>query len=134
MPRRASSRLNPVHIIGISVIIVLAFIGGKLILKERSGEELSGNKLNIRSAVDNANSLRGNEYVVEGTLNEQLHWDADAGQVVSLKVKDGSEDYFLGIQVPASLSGINLEREQDYAFKIRFRDNGIAIAQEITRR
>jgi hypothetical protein len=50
-----------------------------------------------------------------------------------LKVDDGAGPTFLAIEIPPELSGVNIEREQSYAFKVRFRQGGIAVAEEITR-
>ncbi|BCX48896.1 hypothetical protein HAHE_28040 [Haloferula helveola] len=134
MPRRASSGINPSVIIGVIVLVAAAFFGGKMLFSQKTGKELDGTQLNMRSAIENANSLRGNEYVVEGKIDDQLDWDADLGQVISLKVADGDRADFLPIEIPPALSNINIEREQNYAFRIRFRQGGIAVAEEITRR
>lgn len=120
-------------ITGIVAALALVFLGGKFLLGDRSGPELDGPRLDMRQAVENANSLRGNEYVVQGTVDGRLDWDADRGEVISLKVDDGSGPRFLGIEIPAGLSTINIEREQDYAFRVRFRDNGVAVAENVTR-
>ncbi len=134
MPRRASSKLNPIHLIGATLVLIVAFVGGKLLMKGGSKTDISGTSLQIDAAVENANSLRGNEYVVEGKIDDQIRWVSGVGQVISLKVMDGNETKFIGIEIPAELSDINLEREQDYIFRIRFRESGIAIAEEIARR
>jgi hypothetical protein len=71
--------------------------------------------------------------VVKGKIDDQLDWDPDRGQVISLKVADGDAADFLAIEIPPSLSNINIERDQDYAIRVRFREGGIAVAEEINR-
>lgn len=134
MPRRASSGPNAGLIIGIIAIIAAAAFGGKMLFGEKAGPSLDGTTLDMGQAVQSANSLRGNEYVLEGKIDDQLEWTPDRGQVVSVKVSEGSDADFLAVEIPPSLSDINIEREQQYAFRVRFREGGIAVAEEITRR
>ncbi len=132
MPRRASSGPKPAVIIGVVVVIIAAFLGGKLLLGARSGgPKLDGAPLDMTMVEENANSLRGNAYVVDGKVDGKLTWTVDRGQVISLQVGDGPSARFLGIEVPANLASINIERGRNYAFRVRFRDGGIAVAEEV---
>ena len=134
MPRRASSGISPGLLIGVVIAIAALFFGGKMIFSEKSKKSLSGAELDMATVEENANSLRGNEYVVEGKIDDQVLWTADRGQVVSIKVDSPAGPKFLGIEIPPGLSDVNIEREQTYAFRITFRQGGIAVAEEITRR
>ena len=133
MPRRASSGLNPGLLIGIIAAIAVAFFGGKMVMGGKSTKSISGTTLEMSDFTQNANALRGNQYVVEGRIDEKLRWTPDRGQVIALAVDEGSETEFIAIEIPADLSNVNIEREQSYAFKVRFRQGGIAVAEEITR-
>lgn len=134
MSRRASSGFNPAIFIGIAVVIAALFFGGKFLLGERDGKPLSGTTLDMKDAIENANSLRGNTYVVEGTIDDKTFWDPNLGQVISLKVTSPRGNDYLGIEIPPDLSKVNIEREQSYAFQVRFRQGGIPVAEQITRR
>jgi len=134
MPRRASSGVKPGPILAIVAVVVVAFLAGKSLLSGRGAEQLDGASLDLRAMTENANSLRGNAYVVEGKVDEKLRWTPDQGQVVSLQVEDGAESGFVAIRIPAELSTVNIEREQQYAFRVRFRQGGVAVAEEIARR
>ena len=83
----------------------------------------------MQEFLENGNSLRGNEYVVSGTVDQR--WPRDNGQLVSLLVDD-SED-LIGIEIPSSFDGINIERLQKLTFKVKFREGGIPVATEIAR-
>lgn len=133
MPRRASSGMNPAVIIVIAVLAIGAFLGGRAVLSGDKSSPLDGSPLELEALKQNANSLRGNEYVVEGTVDEKLRWTPDRGQVVSLKIATPGGDEFIGIEIPPELSTINIEREQRYAIKVRFRRGGIAVARDISR-
>lgn len=134
MPRRASSGLHPGLILAAILVIGGAFFAGSLFFSEEKAVTLEGPRLDMNDVAENANALRGNRYVVEGSIDDQLVWTPDAGQLISLRVKDASSARFLPIEIPAALAGQNIEREQNYAFRIRFRDGGIAVAEEILNR
>lgn len=133
MPRRASSGPNLGLILGAIAVVALAAVLGKMTFAERSVEQLDGPTLDMSSAIRNANSLRGNEYIVTGTVDDRLKWDPDIGQVVSVKVTEGDTHEFIGIRIPPHLAATNIEREQQYAFQVRIREGGIAVAEKITR-
>jgi hypothetical protein len=120
-------------ILGAIAVVAVAAILGKMSFTEKASETLDGPTLDMRSATENANSLRGNEYIVTGTIDDQLRWDPDLGQVVSLKVTDGDGAEFIAIEVPPKLSETNIEREQEYSIQVRFREGGIAVAEKIRR-
>lgn len=133
MARRASSGINPGLLIGVAVFVVIAFFGGKLFLNQKP-DSISGAKIEIDDMLENANQLRGNEYVIEGTVDEKLRWTPDRGQVVSLKVETpGGGEEFVGVEIPADFSSLNIEREQRYSIKVKFRQGGIPVATAINR-
>ena len=131
MPRRASTGLNPGIIIGIVGALAIVFFLVKMVMKPGQEGMPDGTPLPVATYIENGNSLRGNEYVVSGKVEGQIRWTSDKGQVISLRVSEGSQSDFLSIEIPHDLSKINIEREQSYAFKIRVRDKGIAVAQSV---
>ncbi|MFM2241763.1 MAG: hypothetical protein RLZ97_618 [Verrucomicrobiota bacterium] len=134
MPRRASSGPKATTIVAIIAVIAVLFFGGKFLLggKAREGK-ISGTPLDMEMFVENANSLRGNSYTVEGTIDGKLQWTTDRGQVISLKVDSPGGPHFIGIEIPQDLAAVNIEREQSYQFLVRIRDGGIAVAEQIAR-
>lgn len=132
MARRASSGINPGLFIGLAVLVVAAFFGGKMFLG-RKPTTLSGDKLSMEDVLENANQLRGNEYVIEGTIDGKLRWTPDRGQVVSLKVDTPAGSEFVGVEIPPDFSSLNIEREQRYSIKVKFRQGGIPVATAINR-
>jgi len=133
MARRASSSSHPGLIIGAVVAVILIIIGGKLLLGKKSSSFGDVAKLDVQDLLENGNSLRGNEYVVEGVVDEKLRWDGDKGQVVSVKVSNGNGEEFVGIEVPPELAKMNIERKQRYAFRVKFKQGGIPVATAINR-
>lgn len=132
MARRASSSIHPGVIIGAIAALVVLIVVGKSFLGSKS-ESMSGNKLEITELLENGNSLQGNEYVVEGQVDEKLQWTADRGQLVSLRVTTPGGDEFLGIEIPQELNKTNIETKQKYAFRVKFRQGGIPVATAVNR-
>ena len=128
MARRASSQLHPGIIIGAIAAIVVAVIAGKSLIGTKSAGFGDVKKLSVEELLENGNSLRGNEYVVEGQIDEKLQWTTDRGQLVSVKVEAPGGAEFVGIEIPAEFSKLNIDTKQKYAFRVKFRQGGIPVA------
>jgi hypothetical protein len=133
MARRASSTLNPMIIIGAIAAIVVVIIVGKTMLGKKSSSFGNIATLQMDELLDNGNSLRGNEYLVEGQIDEKLVWTTDRGQLVSLRVQTPKGDQFLAIEIPPEYSKLNIDTKQKYAFRVKFKQGGIAVATGINR-
>ncbi len=131
MARRASSGISPGLLIGIAVLVLAAFFGGKALLGKKSDSFSDTTALDMSDMLENGNSLRGNEYVIEGVVDGQLRWTADKGQVISLKVDVSGDSEFVGVMIPPKLSKVNIEREKRYAIKVKFDRGGIPVATGI---
>ncbi len=133
MARRASSRLNPGIIIGAAAALAVAIFAGKSMLGKKTASFGDISPLDIGELLENGNSLRGNEYVIEGQIDEKLQWTTDRGQLVSLKVQTPGGDEFIGIEIPAEFNKLNIDTKQKYAFRVKFRQGGIAVATGVNR-
>ncbi len=133
MARRASSSTNPVLIIGIVVGVIAAVFVGKFLMTKKK-ENFSGVKpLAIQELLDNGNSLRNNEYLIEGKVDERYFRDNNPSSVVTVLVKSASGESIIPVKVPEKFNKMNIEREQRYAFKVRFEQGGIPVATDISR-
>lgn len=130
MARRASSGIKPGLLIGIAVLVAAAFFGGKAFLGKRQDSASNMTTISMSDVMDGV-SLRDNEYVVEGTVDEKFYHGDNPNQVVSLKVTDRTGDQFLGVEIPANLTKVNIERAQRYRIKVRIREAGIPVATGI---
>ena len=130
MARRASSGIKPGLLIGIAALVAAAFFGGKAFLGKRKDAYPNMASISMSDVMDGV-SLRDNEYVVEGTVDEKFFHGDNPNQVVSLKVNSPSGDQFLPVEIPANLTKFNVERAQRYRMKVRIREAGIAVATGI---
>lgn len=133
MARRASSSLHPGIIIGIVAAIAVAVFAGKSLLGSKSSSLGDGDKLEVGDLLDNGNSLRGNEYLLEGKIDRKLRWTTSRGQVVSVRVSTPGGEELIGVEIPPSFDKLNIEREQKYAFRVKFRQGGVPVATAIHR-
>ena len=133
MARRASSSTNPILIAGIVIAVVAVIFGGKFLLTKKSTSFSDVSPLVVQDLLENGNSLRGNEYVVEGKIDEKLRWTPSSGQVVSIRVESSGGEEILPITLPDKFSKLNIEREQRYAFKVEFEQGGIPDATDVSR-
>jgi hypothetical protein len=133
MARRANSSLHPGFLFGlIAAIAIIIFLGRSCTGKKPVAFE-NANALDVRELLENGNSLRGNDYVIEGQVDEKLQWTNNRGQVVSVRVDTPGGPEFVGIRIPAELAKLNIEIKQKYSFKVRFQDGGIAVATGVNR-
>jgi hypothetical protein len=133
MARRASSSLHPGIIIGAIAAIVVAVIAGKMLIGKKSAGFGDVAKLSVDELLENGNSLRGNEYVIEGQIDEKLQWTTSRGQLVSVKIETPRGDEFVGIEIPDKFNNLNIDAKQKYAFRVKFKQGGIAVATGVNR-
>jgi hypothetical protein len=133
MARRASSSTNPILIIGIVVAVVAVIFGGKLFMSKKKKSFTDVNPLAVQDLLDNGNSLRNNEYLIEGKIDERFFRDGNTSSVVSVRMKAESSEEIVPVVIPAKFNKLNIEREQRYAFKVRFEQGGIPVATDISR-
>jgi len=132
MARRASSGLNPGIILAAVVVVgVVIFAGKQLLTKETKAFEGTP-RLEIEELLENGNALRTNIYVIEGEIDEKLDFSS-TGQLVSVKVKGPQGDEYVGVEIPSTLNDRNIETKQKYAFKVEFKEGGVAFAHDIKR-
>lgn len=120
--------------IGIAIaMLALAVVGGRFFMGKPNASLGNVPDLDVRQVFENANSMRGNEYVVRGQVNEKLKWTPERGQFISLRVSTSGEDEVIGIEIPPEFNELNIETRQSYAIRVRVRDGGILVATAINR-
>ncbi len=131
MGRRASSGISPAVIVGVVVVIALVAIGGKFMLGEKKSS-WNIDSLDVDELLQNGNILYRNEYEVSGEVDEKLKI-SDKGQLVSVKIDGPKGDEFIGIMIPPKFDKLNISTRQKFRFRVKFKQGGIAIAEDIER-
>lgn len=130
MARRASSKSSPATTIGILAAVVVLLAGGYFLLNKKPAG-FSAPPLPVDAFRNNANSLRGNVYSVEGRVHAIR--PQDNGKFVHLRVEEAGGDKHVFVVVPNTLSTVNIEREQKYAFKVEIKKGGTPETLELVR-
>ena len=142
MPRRASSGVNVGQMVGIAVAIVGFFVIAALLVKLIAGDFIGGSSggnrggggnatpLTLSTYRDNANSLRGNVYEIEGKIEEMLRW-SDRGRLISFEANDGLLSIPVPVLVPADFRNVNLERGSEMSMVVRVDREGTLVAESI---
>lgn len=132
MARRASTSSHPLWLVA-AAVLVLAFIAlGSLLYGRASDPYRTLKQLPVADYMENANSLRGNVYKLDGTVARSLDWSATAGRLFSVDVSGTSAPgEVVPLLVPAEFNNWNIERGQRFLFKIEVGDKGILRVQDL---
>lgn len=145
MARRASSGINVGQIAGIAVAILGFLIVAALLFKLIAGDLMSGgggsggNKrssgnatmLNLSTFRENANSLRGNVYRIEGKVEETLRWTPDRGRLISFDANDTMITIPVPVRIPEDFSNVNIERGTSMSMVVRVDREGTLVVESI---
>jgi len=130
MGRRASTKINPVWVILLIAGFTITAGVGYFLFGMVNDIYRTKKPLEIQVYLNNANSLRGNEYKVEGTVTSLISWNPDLGRLISIEVKDPSPEY-LPIFVPPQFNDVNFQKGQDFQFLLKVADKGILHAVDL---
>lgn len=123
----------------IAAILIKLIAGGSgFSLGGGGGNRSNGNAtpINLTNYRENANSLRGNVYKIEGKIEEMLRFGDERGRLISFDaVKEGSdgEVYPVPVLVPDEFRNVNLERGAEMSMIVRVNPNGMLVAESIDR-
>jgi hypothetical protein len=129
MGRRASSSVNKWWIGAVIVLAIAAMAGGWILYKSVSDPYRTLTQLDISAYLENANSLRGNVYKLDGIVDTQLAWAPGTGRLYSVEV-DGRTDV-LPVMLPAEFNSVNIQKGQRYFFKLEVGEKGILMVRDI---
>ncbi len=127
---------------GIAAAILGFFVIAALLIKLIAGDMigLGGNTkkrapgsaaaLSLTNYRENANSLRGNLYQVEGKIEEMLRW-SENGRLLSFDATEGSGSIPVPIFVPSEFSTVNLERGAEMRIVVQVDREGMLVAKSI---
>jgi hypothetical protein len=126
MARRASSATNPIWFLAAALLIVGA-IGVGWWVKSRVGDPFRTLPVfPIAEYMQNADSLRGNTYKLDGTIGPQLKYTAEARL---FEVNVGGEP--VSVLIPSEFNHLDLRREGRFQFKVEVTQKGILLAKDV---
>ena len=123
------------HLAG--AVAFLALAGGAFWLFARNkSDTLKGNPFSASQYQLNVVGMRGNKYVVSGTIVKQLGFrSSDSARLFSMDVKESESDSAEPVPVPVlvsgAFSGINIQVGQKFQMSVLVNKVGTLIAEDI---
>lgn len=131
MARRASSGVHPAWFAVVALLVVGAIAAGYFIFSRASDPFRTIQALNVPAYLENANSLRGNQYRVVGTVWDSLGWSPSVGRLYAIEVGDAKPTDPLPVLVPAALNHVNLQKGQRFLFHVEVGAGGILLVRDL---
>ncbi len=138
MARRANSKIRPLWVALILGALALAAAVGVLVQNTGGDPFRTDQELDIDEYLTNANSLQGNVYKIHGSIAQSLGYSREKGRLFSVNVSgrdsgdgNGSGGGVLPVLVPKDLSYLNLQKGQQYIFRLQVGDAGLLRALDM---
>ena len=125
MSRRASYQAKPLWFFAVSILIVMAAAAGNYLFQQVKDPYRTVQELGVSSYMDNANSLRGNVYKIEGVVQNSLAWSPAKGRLFSVEVGESRDAGFVPVLVPSELNHLNIQKGQRFRMKVEVIENGV---------
>ncbi len=126
MARRASSATNPVWFLVAALLIVGAIAVGWWLKSRVSDPFRTLPVFPLSEYMENANSLRGNTYKLDGVIGDQLGYQP-SNRLFNVKVNGQP----IPVLVPVEFNHLDLRKEQRFQFKVEVADKGVLKAKDV---
>lgn len=129
--RKKPGKRLKLHILFYAVIAIAVGYALKLLVDEPF---LNMTELEVNSYLDNANSLRGNQYRCTGVIDSALAWSPTSGRLLSVRMDSDGGPEFVPVLVPAQFNDLNIQKGQGYQFHVEVVENGVLRAQDLRKK
>lgn len=128
MSRKKKSKGIPPWLIGLIVLLLGA--AAFLSLRQNSADASlrTVEELNPNLYYENANSLRGNTYKIDVTIDSSLGNSPSRGRLFSVAAKNTDQNApqaILPVLVPLRLGNLTIQKGQHYLMKVKVVENGL---------
>ncbi|MBX7158634.1 MAG: hypothetical protein K1X66_09650 [Verrucomicrobiae bacterium] len=128
MPRRASAKHHPTIWIFVVGLIIILGAGGYYLYRNVNDPFRTLQPLDVSIYLENSNSLRGNTYKIQATIQNSLAWSPNLGRLFSVAMESGEP---LPLLVPVQFNQTNLQKGQKFFFKIKISEKGILTVEDL---
>ena len=87
--------------------------------------------LDVKAYLENANSLRGNVYKIEGEVSNALAWSPATGRLIAVGVNSGAD--VIPVLVTTDFNQINIQKGQKFIFLLEVDDKGILRTKDLSK-
>jgi len=133
MARRAHQQASPSLWLVTAIGLIVLTGAGAFFLQKDDNPYRTVEVLKPADYLENANSLRGNTYQVEGVISSSLGSSPEKGRLFSLKVSHADREWPLPILVPRDYRELNLQKGQRYRLKVKVNDDGLLEVEEMSK-
>lgn len=133
MARRGSSRVNPAWWLVVLLLCVGATAVGLYLFKYFGDPYRTVQPLDMGVYMENANSLRGNVYKIQGTVDKSLGWNPSKGRMFSVLVEHGDSPEPLPVLMPEDLNHINVQQGQRFNLRVEIGGGGVVLVRDMNK-
>ena len=130
MARRRKSTFQPGWLILVAVLVVAVIFGSQLFHTTAADPNRTVAQFDVAAYLDNANSLRGNVYKVDGEVSNSLAWSPTAGRLFAVDVDQGKNT--IPVLVTKDFNEINIQKGQKFIFVLEVDEKGLLRTKKIT--
>ena len=131
MARRGKTSIKPLWIIVAIALVAVAFLGSLFFFGATGEPYRSAEELDAKTYLENANSLRGNVYKIQGEVVNALAWSPSSGRLIAVSVNKGED--ILPVLVTPQFSAVNIQKGQRFFFLLEVDDKGILRTRNLTK-
>lgn len=131
MARRGKSTFKPLWIVAAILLLTAAFFGARFFITNSSEPYRTTAPLDVKTYLENANSLRGNVYKIEGEVVNALAWSPSTGRLIAVGVDDGAN--VVPVLVTTEFNHINIQKGQKFIFMLEVDEKGILRTKSLTK-
>ncbi len=131
MARRRSSSIQPVWLIAAVVLILAAFIGYRFLPTSGNDPYRTIAVLDVPAYLENANSLRGNVYKIEGEVSNALAWSPTSGRLFAVDVDNGKDT--IPVLVTTDFNSFNIQKGQKFIFVLEVDEKGLLRTKNLSK-
>ena len=129
MARKSKSSASPKWFMLLGIGAFFLFIATLVFTGGEKGAVRTLDTLDVPSYMENANSLRGNTYQLNGIVAESLVWSKDAGRLIAVEV----DDNIVPVLISPEFNTVNIQKQQKLIFTIEVDDKGILRAKKVSK-
>ena len=133
MSRKKKSKGLPPWLVAFLLLLIAGGIYYGITQKTAESSLRTVEELNPDLYYENANSLRGNTYKMDVTIDSSLGNSPSKGRLFSVLLKSVDKSggtVILPVLVPVTLGNLTIQKGQHYLMKVKVVENGLLQAEE----
>jgi len=126
--KKKSSSSNPIPMIIGSLCAIAILAIGYIVVTKDNGASSNVTALEAETYTTSPDSLRGSTFSVKADVVKRLHYQ----EGVTLVVQVNYDNEPIPIEIPASVTGPNINANQEYTFIVKAKNDGWLVASSYT--